>query len=624
MRKKLPLTVYLAFFLVGGVAFYFIWLSPYMTDNFVFSRALSPGYARFYAGENVTAQPLTIATAFSQAVEMYRTWCGRFTGNLAVYLLFMLPRGLYAVLAALAFSFYALALCACVFGRHWRERLSPEWILGVAALLWAGIPSFGEAFLWLSVGGAIALLGQALIFLPFRFALDKRPAKHPLTLAFFLKCLAFFLGAVAAASLDYPTSAALPVTGIACVLWLYFSGKKALRVIPVLPLCGAAGLVIGALITLGAPGNMERLRITNDPNVLAYLDASWLERIGGWLSHLPAALLMDWPQLILLAWGLFVIWRRYRKGWWKRVPIAASLFLLPAALTFGAYLFTPWPPPRAFATSSAQLIVAACVIFAFAQEKATRREWTRFRLLRAAFVLYCVVLIGAEAQKFYRLSEITDERSRILENASGDSASLPRLPVNSGDRYWVLGKYLHDISEDSSFWVNRAVALHYGLKEVSLANPPRANFRFSSDAPNHESEDSPITRNLRINFRNNRVNVDLPVAQARDLEALHVYYYGAPAALSYLPKFAANFLFRWLAEAPPDSIRSRFVPILLARTDINLVPGEASDVVGHSPPLKIYSLDRVWLVKPGESRYSFEIFPLESEKDSLSPPRDDI
>ncbi len=40
------------------------------------------------------------------------------------------------------------------------------------------------------------------------------------------------------------------------------------------------------------------------------------------------------------------------------------------------------------------------------------------------------------------------------------------MPPGSGDRYWVLGKYLYDLSGDPHFWINRAIAAHYGLDEV--------------------------------------------------------------------------------------------------------------------------------------------------------------
>ena len=108
--------------LVAAVFFYFIWLTPYMTDNFIFSREIRPGYASFYTGEKISVSPMSIGGAFRQAWEMYFTWCGRFAGNLAVYLLFLLPRWLYCVFASLLFVFYLLLLQMCIFGREWRKN----------------------------------------------------------------------------------------------------------------------------------------------------------------------------------------------------------------------------------------------------------------------------------------------------------------------------------------------------------------------------------------------------------------------------------------------------------------------------------------------------------------------
>ena len=109
MKDKI-LTIAASFLFIILVIFYFVWLSPLMSDNFVFSREITPGYAQFYGGAKVVARPLTLAGSIRQACEMYWTWCGRFAGNLAVYLLFMLPRWLYCLVAACGFGLYVWLL----------------------------------------------------------------------------------------------------------------------------------------------------------------------------------------------------------------------------------------------------------------------------------------------------------------------------------------------------------------------------------------------------------------------------------------------------------------------------------------------------------------------------------
>lgn len=590
--KAKSLAIAASFLFIILAILYFIWLSPLMSDNFVFSREITPGYARFYDGAKVEARPLTLAGSIRQACEMYWTWCGRFAGNLAVYLLFMLPRWLYCLVAACGFGLYVWLLQMCVFGRNWRQNLTPGWILGLAALLWLGLPSFGEAFFWLSVGGEIALLGQAAILLPFRLALDGEYAPRG-RLALFAACAAIFLGGICVASLDYPTSAALPVTALACVCWLWLKRRK----FPAILSCGAIGLCVGGFLTLAAPGNAGRTLLTRDASVHAWAAASWPERVISWLGHLPGAIVMEWLPVFLLALACFALWRQYGKKWLGQVPPAAWLFLLPACLIHGAYLLTAWPPPRAFAGSFALLLVCACIVFAKAQI-ISRMD---FRFLKILLALFCGLSLLWEGHKFWQLNQLVEKREEIL-HAAKSVAVIPAMPPGSGDRYWVLGKYLYDLSGDPRFWINRAMAAHYGLDEVRAEGGGTSAWQ------------APIKRSLipvELKCANNVLEaVVRQDASKKPPDNLHIYYYGEPALLCALPYAAGEKILAWLAKGG-SGIKSWLVPILLARADIALKNLPDGGLAGKSSPLKLYSDKMFWLARPGDGAASFDVFPFE-------------
>lgn len=575
---------------------YFVWLSPLMSDNFVFSREITPGYAQFYSGAKVAARELTIAGSFRQACEMYWTWCGRFAGNLAVYLLFMLPHWLYCLVAACGFGLYVLLLQMCVFGRAWRQNLTPGWILGLAALLWLGLPSFGEAFFWLSVGGEIALIGQAAILLPFRFALDgeKPPRWRP---GFFVSCAGLFLGGICVASLDYPTSAAFPVTALACVAWIWLKNRQ----FPAILFCGALGLCLGGLLTLAAPGNAGRTLLTRDPAVQTWLAASWPERILSWLAHLPGAALMEWLPLLLLALAAFALWRQYGKRWFWQIPASVWLFLLPACLIHGAYLLTAWPPPRAFAGCFSLLLVGGCILYAKAAK--TSRIVSCFRLGGWLLAFACGLSLCWEGHKFWQLHQFVAQREEILHSAKG-VAEIPALPPGVGDRYWVLGKYLYDLSSDPNFWINRAMAAHYGLDEVRVKG---------GRATGWENYAGHGEISVRVQCEDNALRAFVADSE-RVPDKLHIYYYGEPALLCALPYSAGEKIFAWLARDKVSTIRRWLVPLLLARADIVLKtsPGGKS---GKSPALKLFSDKMFWLARPGAGPASFDVNPLEQKTD---------
>lgn len=591
---------------MAAVFLFFSLHAPLMADNYVFSRAISPGFAAFYTGSPVTMQPMTVGAALSQACEMYTTWCGRFTGNLSVYLLFLLPRTAFCLLSALLFALQILLTEVCIFGATWRERLSPGWIFGLAALLWLSIPSFGEAYFWLSVGGQLALLGQAAVFAPFRLALDRDNTGSAGGLI--LKGLGFFLLCGYTVSLDFPTSAALPPTAIAACLYLRFRKRIPLaRLGPLL--AGTAALCLGAALTLLAPGNGERLLLTQDHGALAWLAAGRGQRLLGWLAHLPGAALAQWLPLLWLALGVAALGRRFGRLWTRHFPVSALLFLLPAVLIHAAYLFTAWPPPRAFATSAAQLIICAAIVSDAALAGGAPRLHRRFALAARLVLLLALVSVCIEGWKFCRLDAEIQAREAILAASRGGVAELPPL-VTRPDRWQPLGGSLNDISEDPGFWVNRAMAAWHGVERVVLKKADSAP-RLDCTCPGlrARAEADPRYANLDLALDRGRIEIVVPDPGAEAFGGkISVYYNGYPGVLSRLPDWLAAPL-RALAGSG-EGWRRWLTLLLFARADINMKRDAAGRLAGHSPHLSLAEKDRLWLVTTDAGPLSPDILAL--------------
>lgn len=582
-----------------------------MSDNFVFSHEIRPGYAKFYSGADIAVSPLSVEGTFRQAWEMYFSWCGRYAGNLVVYLLFMLPRPLYVLIATAGFAFYIILLHICIFGRVWRQNLSGSWIFALATILWVGMPSFGEAFFWLSVGGEAALIAQAVVFIPFRFAIDDvlDSQKHPGPLV----CALFFCGCVFSALLDYPTSAALPVTAIACTGWLLYKNRYK---IPILPVCGAAGLCLGGFLTLCAPGNAQRIVLSRDPAVHAYAAATWTERVLSWFGSLPEAILWQFVPLFFLCWSCLVLWRHYGRSWLRHIPPAAFLFLLPALLTHGAYLFTAWPPPRAFATSYAQFCVCACIVYVCAKNFLSAVFCHQFKMLRLSLGIFCILSLCVEAPKFFFMHQAAMVReTEIL--AAKEHAEVSPLPKGNGDRYWVLGKYQPDISTDPSFWVNRAFAAHYGLKSIKVNDGQQ----WGSYAVSPGIGESAL-KGVSVVLEDGKIVVKADdCTNFEKASPVHLYFYDANSLLNLLPKVAGDRIYSLLAHANRGSFLSCLVPILLTRTDISLSPSPLGGMHGESTHKNVFGDDRLWLVRPGDGKLSFDLIPLDKQKMQASLPR---
>lgn len=600
------------YFFIGIIFFYFVYLAPYMTDNYVFSLEITPGFAAFYHGDTVSAQPMTLGGALRQAREMYFTWCGRFAGNLCVYTLFMLPHVIYCFLAAFIFPFYVFLLQLCIFGRNWRIKSNPKWIFAIFAMLWLGMPSFGEAFFWLSVGGQIAMFAQACIFVPYRFALDDLGKKQEINkknnkgvlLKIFWSILLFF-GGILTCSLDYPTSAALPPTALIFLIYIYWK-NKAVFYQKMLPLISCVfGLWIGSGLTLLAPGNAERIKSTNEARLQVWLGHSWPERVWDWLSQLPQAVAWEWLPLALLIFSCIIIRRHDRKNWIKSISPAAWLFLLPAVLTVGAFFFTAWPPARAFATCTAQLIICAAIVFI-----TSRKYFTPFtrKSVHCAFVIFiccCAASLAVESVRFYSLHKVIEQRTVILTNSKNGTAILPELDVDSNS-HQPLGGALSDLSVDPDFWVNRAMATYYGLNSIQLETSGKFICNLIKDESKLDKPDIyAILNEIEIAIDRDRIEIKnkypYKLNYKLNSDELHIYYSGSPGILSMFPKFLRNYIIRWLGKK--DDWRVRIVPLFCPRVDIKT--GE-----NYTRILKIEDNNTLWLVSPGESKYSFDLLQL--------------
>lgn len=573
------------------------WLQPYMTDNYIFSRHMVPGYAAFVAGSPIERMdPLTLAGAYSQAVEMYFTWCGRFMGNLVVYLLFMLPKPIYVCFAACCCVVYIMLLHILIAGQNWRINLSSAKFLLLAVLVWVGLPSFGSAFFWLCIGGYIALLGQAFFLIPYRFAID---CPEKLAQLSYLQMVGMFLLGMVVASLDYPSSVALPVASCFCVTYLIWSQPKGSRKIPWNLLAGFIGVSIGAFLTLMAPGNAGRLALTTDAEVHAWLAFSWGERILSWLTHLPEVLVMMWLPLLLLGWAFSVLWGKKRS--WNFVCTLSPtvwLMLLPACATVGSYMFTSWPPLRAFNTVAAQLIVMSMIVVGAALPLASQRAKRWYITLRLLLVIICLLGVGVTMMKMWIVHYANVERERIIDIHKGGEVLLPPLPER-GNSHMVLGTHLMDITPNPNYWLNRAVAAFYGLKSIALDTPSPKSYLFEDE--NYKIE---------LSQRGRRVDVRLLIQSRYDRKELHFYYFGLPALLSKVPKIISDPILRWLGEAKIGDARLLLVPILLARSDIKLE--KMSDIlIGHNTFWGLEYGHGIWVVRPGGSKISFDILPLD-------------
>ncbi|MBO4335711.1 MAG: hypothetical protein J5846_07760 [Desulfovibrio sp.] len=604
---KLPASFWLAAALIWLVMLFFTCLTPLMADNYLFSRNMTPGFAQFMAGAPLASlEPMTLAAAFEQSLCMYKTWCGRFMGNFFVYVSFLLPDSLRQALSAMLFVGLCLLIHVHMYGLAWKEKLKASSLLLIAAFLWLGMPSFGSAFFWVSVGGMPAIVFQLLFLLPYRFSLENKDfVRWTQGARLGLSSFLLFLLGLCCASLDYASSAAMPMAALAGI-GLYCRGERQKRTL-ILLLCGFLGVSLGSALTLLAPGNASRMALSADPEVHAWLASSFGDKVLAYLCHLPMALLIQWLALGLLLWALWVLWRVYQRAFWRHIPLVTVFFLVPFAVTHAAYFFTPWPPARAFATSYVQLFLAAAIAALSAASKQEPRTALALRFLKYCLVLLCMaslVSLCYDGWKFLRVQHLMQQRDALYAEHTGENVRVMALDVQ-GDTRMVLGYQLQDLDRDPDFWLNRAVAKYWGLKSVAIEDEVPRRF--------HLALQDTFGKDCMLSLRTEkgRLAVDLMLTSQDEPSYREVsfYYYGKPAMLYLLPYPINDAIAERLGQ---NLTQSWLVPLLLARTTASLSWSQGEDGRYHARgSAKLWGLCPgsfpFWLVRPGEDELSFSV-----------------
>lgn len=612
--------------LAYGLLAWFCAHTPYISDDYVFSRGTGQPFAEIMAGAPVRPQgPASAADVFRRPLQMYGTWDGR----IGIYLVFggvlALPGWVYIAVTPLLILGAAFFLLLHAHGTSWRQDLTASGLLLALGLLAVGLPSFGDIYFWRTgLGYAVSLLGALAFLLPYRFRLEAptqdRP-HHPAVVAAFA-LLGLFVGCI-----EFLTPILCALLSVAACAYFYQCGRKqgggGARGgrLPALYWAGAAGVCLGCLIVFLAPGNAQRVLLRTPE----FLQLGLADKITAFLLRLPEVQMLFWLPYLILGWSLYVLSRRGKGGLWRQTPALTWICLAAAALGQGAYLFAPAPPQRAYTVIAVFLLIGALAAARRAMRLCPPQQagaCFSFRLARAArlfFVIWCLALIPREMLLFRSVDAACRERETLYAQSPGKAVCVPPLPMR-GDRYMVLGSYQQDIEYDANFWINQAVAASRRLKSVALCPRPERCLGVPDARREGGSQPALAARQYwdRLDLR-----LRLPEGRARPDQA-YVYYFGNPGLARRLPQSWADGLARWLGRGETASLRQWLVPVFFARADAPLAWAKSADGRdvgrGSAKLWGLYPQDApLYLVRPGAPATSFDLLPLRDMPDCTTP-----
>ena len=575
----------------------FCLLTPLISDDYYFGSSSTQPFAAIMAGEPVLPfGPETFVDIFRRAAQMYATWDGRFAAYVTFGFYLWLPQFLYALMIAGVFCGTVFLALRHVLGAEWRDRITPLSAGLMAAALWWGLPTCGSVYFWRTgLAYGMDMFCALLFLLPFRQLLEQpdarlcKPLSRVATAGYLLLALYFGL-------LQYNTPILCLLAGAAACCFFWFRnaaltpGERLRRLLPLL--CGLGMLAFALMLLFAAPGNAQRVQIRAE----WFLSLSLLDKLRLWLLGQPRVQVLLWLPWLLTGWSLWIFGRCHGRSFWRYLPLPGVAFLLLGQMGQGAYLFAPLPDSRAYSSVFLLMLLGGCIFARAAMMQAPPASVRRAR--RAAVCFLCLVLLTLphELSLFLSGKAELEARDRVYAASVGEHVRVRPLQTR-GDRFFVLGAYQQDITQDPEFWINQVVARHWRLASVALEMPPDRLLRATDD------------EGRRLVLCQQGADLRLLSSSFPAPGTYYVYYYGKPGLVRYLPAGLADGLTHWLQRARPGDLRLWLVPLLYAQARL----GNAD--AAPAPLWGLYAVDDApfWLVRPGDGPASFRLLPLTPE-----------
>ncbi len=230
-------------------------------------------------------------------------------------------------------------------------------------------------------------------------------------------------------------------------------------------IAGLAGMVVGFLFLLLAPGNRERgalmLAEESYSGIMAYVSR------GLKINKAINSYMMIYITVICLLSAYFFYKYKGKRLWGLRDTFRdVFIFSLAGLATSYVLVLTPEPMPRAYFGANIFFAIA-CIRLVW---RIPREEVVLFSLkvggIAAAVIwmFFSYTENGADLARIKR--EVEEREAYILEQtAMGNrELTLPMLRPEFQTEYSFM--YENDISTEKSFWINEVFCIKYGLESI--------------------------------------------------------------------------------------------------------------------------------------------------------------
>lgn len=447
-------------------------LSNYLFRFFVILLILSMvsilGINVFYAPyqDDFCFTVFSLKDAFIGTYDNYIEWNGRILPVFLLYFFSIFDKSYY-IIVNIAFTCLLFFVTYRTICGKWISRNLLFYIPIGHMFLWFFMPAYGEVFAWRS-GTAMYLWSGLLLlawFCPFRQLMVS--TQESVNNIGALPCALFFCGSVIIGTSFEISSFAYVLMGSATVLIRRHKGYA----IPQWAYCGLAGLFVGWLILINAPGIAVR---GGDTLSISFL----LQNLPGAIGRITLALV---PIVVPFSLFLYVAYKRKKKFCLTALQLEACFYIAFAIINACGFLVSPQHAQRAFAESYfIALLAIACVLTDYVGKTSLQSfrdenaiigaffEQYKIFFHIAASVIICIFSYSLMYTSYasYKYYKIDQSRSAILQNVPHDGTAeviFPPVGVKLNVRSHIMGTGL---TFEPEHWTNVCYAMCKGLKNV--------------------------------------------------------------------------------------------------------------------------------------------------------------
>lgn len=440
---------FLAVAAAGLLIFIFNLLTPLMTDDLFYQKAVS--------------EASSLWELVGQEYEQYMTWTGRSVCHMLLRIFLSMDGMVFKAANSAAFVLLTLLIYWNV--EH-RKRYDLRIYLLVNLLIWMFAVVFSQTVLWETgacnyLWGTVIILGFVTLY---RCCLAR--AGQAGNQRGLLAAAGMLIAGIPAGWCNENTSGGGILMVLLCLGMYLYGRRKENGTNPRVFLrpwmiSGIMGQLAGFAMMILAPGNMQRAGVQEEEH------SGWFAYVSRF-QKITLAVRNNFLILLIIFLILFIIVKYQHENWKEFCQFSrnALLWALVFLATCYALVLTPEPMPRAYFGAGIFLIIAVVQLYADVSERERIFGMMKTGLVSVLFLImfFTYMDCGANLARIYR--EYRERELYLIRMAEEGvrEVTVPMLRPAFENKY--SDGYNSDIGEDPEYWVNVAYAQYYGFDSV--------------------------------------------------------------------------------------------------------------------------------------------------------------